>query len=142
MYQDFTYDFAQDCAEDRAQILRMLDEREAARPPSLPVDYGYQPQQQGHVHTPEAGAAVVALIQQAGYPKAVLVGSLSKGQSSKKDIDVLIPLRTKKQKQQCVAAMRALFNPNHMASGRGWDAFGLVAKPHGVIDIFFNNRNK
>ncbi len=79
---------------------------------------------------------MVALIQQVGYPKAVLIGSLAKGRTSLKDIDVLIPLRTRKQKQQCVAAMRELFNPNHMAAApRVGTPLDWSPNRTGVIDI-------
>lgn len=135
------FDFEQEAAQEVQRIKDLLAEMEAARPQRPPVDYDFQPQQQGFVHTPEGGAVVVELIQQ-HYPRAQLVGSLSKGRTSRKDIDVLIPLFFKRDKQRCVQVLSDAFNPNHLASCRGFDGFGMVAKPHGVIDIFFNKRNK
>ena len=136
------YDFEAEAAAELNRLRALVAEHEACQSLRPPVDYTFQPQQQGFVHTPEGGAAVVALIQQCGYPKAKLVGSLAEGRTSQKDIDVLIPLFFKRDKLQCVKALESLFNPNHMASCRGFDGFGMVAKPHGVIDLFFNSRNK
>jgi hypothetical protein len=118
-----------------------LARRDAERVSRPAVDYSFKPQQQSFIHTPAGGAVVLALIHQAGYPKAQLVGSTSKGLNSCKDIDILIPLFFKKDKIQCIEAMRALFNPNELAKCRGWDGFGMVAKPHGVLDFFFNCRS-
>lgn len=134
------YDFEPKAGDEIARIRALLDEMDAKRTKRPAPDHAFQPQQQGFIHTPEGGAVAVALIQQ-HYPRARLVGSLSHGRASRKDIDVLIPLFFKADKLRCVQVLTDLFNPNHLAQCRGFDGFGLVANPHGVLDIFFNNRH-
>lgn len=106
-----------------------------------PLDYDYNPQAEGFEHTPAGGRALLELLHRQ-YPAARLVGSVAAGCVSLKDVDVLIPLRTLAEKQQCVAWLRATLRPSHMAQPRGNDGLGLVAKPHGAIDIFFNDRHR
>ena len=133
-------DHEAEAAECLAWLQAEMARRDAERALRPPVDYEFRPQQGSFVHTPEMGAAALALIHQAGWCKARLVGSTSKGLNSLKDIDILIPLFFKKDKIRCFNEMQLLFNPNHVANCRGWDGFGMVAKPYGVLDFFFNKR--
>lgn len=91
-------------------------------------------------YTPEDGNKVVEFMKKNGYKKARLLGSLVLGKNSKKDIDILIPLRNLKTKQRFYQKMNSVLNITYLERKNQFEGFGMTTDELGRVDVFFTTK--
>lgn len=88
-------------------------------------------------YTVEIGNKVIELIKDNGYPMVRLIGSLGAGKESNHDIDILIPLTDKKQKQECAIALSKILKAEKHC-GQDWGGCYYTNTIFGDVDLFFS----
>lgn len=90
-------------------------------------------------YTPRDGKIVEYFLKKNGFPKAKLIGSLSRGKNSKHDIDILLP--DEKNTVKLIKKLIYLLEPKRGCVATDWGGLFFKDTFFGNVDVFFTTKD-